>query len=77
MLDHIVFSSALALAEPRAADAGAIDAVGYPAGHFGAAAGSCTSEPLEAPEEPEGSPCRANKVLVYSHSLAAAECAVA
>ena len=42
---------ALALAESRAADEGATDALGYPAGYFAATAGSFANEPLEAPEE--------------------------
>ncbi len=42
---------ALALAERSAADVGAIDALGYPAGYFVATAGSFANEPLEAPEE--------------------------
>jgi len=42
---------ALALAERRAADRGAIDALGYSAGYFEATAGSFANEPLEAPEE--------------------------
>ena len=42
---------ALALAERRVADSGAVDAIGYPAGYFEATAGSFANEPLEAPEE--------------------------
>jgi hypothetical protein len=42
---------ALALAERRAADGGAIDALGYPAGYFAATTGSFANEPLDAPEE--------------------------
>ncbi len=42
---------ALALAERRATESGAIDALGYPAGYFEATAGSFAKEPLEVPEE--------------------------
>jgi hypothetical protein len=42
---------ALALAERRARNAEAKDALGYPTGYFGATAGSFVDEPLERPAE--------------------------